>query len=229
MRDSPKRNSPKRGPTRAENAAKRPYNSFKREFEAADTNARIVAAASRHLRSPHGLKHLSLEAVAKEAGVSRLTVYNQFGSRRGLFEAVFDDRARRGGLQHIPAAMDEPDPRMALQRVVAIFCQFWYFNRKLLGHILAAGVADPQLEQSMRARNERRRKLLAVLVNRLNDAGAVPTANLEETVDVLFVLTSHAVFAGLASSGRSVETVCRLVQQLATDVVNRMGMPSASV
>jgi hypothetical protein len=34
-------------------------------------------------------------------------------------------------------------------------------------------------------------------------------------VDVLFVLTSHAVFSGLADKGRSVETVCRLVQALA--------------
>jgi AcrR family transcriptional regulator len=219
-----KRELPKPAPTPTDPGLKRQYHSFKRATDAARTHARIVSAAARHLRSPRGSKSLSLEAVAKDAGVSRLTVYNQFGSRRGLFEAVFDDRARRGGMLRLPAAMQEKDPRVALERVIAIFCEFWYFNRKMLGQILAAGVTDPQLEQSMRARNERRRKLLTVIVERLNASGVVPSVQLAETVDVLFVLTSHAVFAGLAGGGRSVETICCLVQRLAADVVTRLGV-----
>ncbi|WP_404558819.1 TetR/AcrR family transcriptional regulator [Bradyrhizobium niftali] len=52
----------------------------------------------------------SLDAVAKAANVTRLTVYNQFGSRRGLLEAVFDDIARRGRLGRLDDAVDDPDP-----------------------------------------------------------------------------------------------------------------------
>jgi len=40
--------------------------------------------------------------------VTRLTVYNQFGSRRGLLEAVFDNIARQGGLHEIADAMAMP-------------------------------------------------------------------------------------------------------------------------
>jgi AcrR family transcriptional regulator len=211
-----------RGPSRA----RRDYYSLKRETAAAKTNARIMSAAAKHLRSPHFMRSLSLESVAKAAGVSRLTVYNQFGSRRGLLEAVFDDKARRGGLNRIPAAMAEPDPQVSLLRVVQIFCEFWYFHGKPLGRILAASVADPQFDRAIRARNERRRKILAAIVARLDASGEVGSGivtcgSRDDVVDVLFVLTSHAIFSGLAIHGRSVEEVCRLVQALVLSALQR--------
>jgi AcrR family transcriptional regulator len=71
------------------------------------------------------ISQFSLEAVARRAKVTRLTLYNQFGSRRGLLEAVFDERARLGGLSRIVAAMAMPDAREALDRIIANFCDFW--------------------------------------------------------------------------------------------------------
>ncbi len=123
----------------------RNYHSDKRDADAAKTRARIVSAAAKHLRSAKGMKGLSLESVAKQAGVTRLTVYKQFGSRRGLLEAVFDDVARRGGLHRIPAAMAEPDPRVALKQLVLIFCEFWSFNTRMLGQIIGASAVDPRV------------------------------------------------------------------------------------
>ncbi len=201
---------------------KRGYRSPKRDSAAEKTRARIIAAATRQLRSAKGLQSLSLESVAAQAGVTRLTVYNQFGSRRGLLEAAFDAVAFRGGLHRLPEAMAQKDPRAALRRLVAIFCEFWYFNRRMLGQIIGAGVADPRLEQAIRARNERRRKLLAAIVRRLESAGRAPPETVDEVVDVLFVLTSHAVFAGLADKERGVEVVCRLVQDLAIRTLDRL-------
>jgi AcrR family transcriptional regulator len=206
-------------------ARKRGYRSVKRKSEAQQTRARVISAATRQLRSAKGLQSLSLESVAAQAGVTRLTVYNQFGSRRGLLEAVFDDVAFRGGLYRIPEAMADQDPRAALARLVTIFCEFWYFNRRMLGRIIGASVADPRLELAMRARNERRRKLLTVIAKRLEGAARAPQEAVDEVVDVLFVLTSHAVFAGLADKGRSVGTVCRLVQDLASRTLDRLDSP----
>ena len=74
----------------------RPYVSPKRAAAAEKTKAQVIAAAQRLLEE--GEAQMSLEAVAKAAGVTRLTVYKQFGSRRGLLEAVFDDNARRFGI-----------------------------------------------------------------------------------------------------------------------------------
>jgi len=200
----------------------RAYHSPKRDSDAERTRARIVAAAAKHLRSGKGLKSLSLEAVAGEADVTRVTVYKQFGSRRGLLEAIFDDVARRGGLHRIPEAMAEKDPISALRRIVAIFCEFWYFNRKMMAQILGAGAVDPLLEAAIRERNERRRMLIRVILKRMSGVDAVSQETFNEVVDVLFVLTSHAVFAGLEGKGRSVDTVCRIVEDLVIRAVDRL-------
>jgi AcrR family transcriptional regulator len=211
-----------RGEKREAVVGRREYRSDKRESDAAKTRARIVSAAAKHLRSVKGIKGLSLESVAKEAGVTRPTVYKQFGSRRGLLEAVFDDVARRGGLHRIADAMAEPDARVAVKRLVSIFCEFWFFNSKMLGQIIGASVVDPELERGILDRNERRRKGFATLLNRMAGADRLSAEIFEEVVDTLFVLTSHAVFSGLAINGRRVDTVCRLVQDLAIRTLDRL-------
>src|ERR1700733_4441932 len=92
----------------------RGYRSPARDAAAEKTRGGLVAAATRLLRSPTGAQRCSLDAVAKAAGVTRLTVYNIFGSRSALFEAVFDERAKRGGLEQIPDAMRLPDPSASI-------------------------------------------------------------------------------------------------------------------
>src|SRR3954468_8289445 len=103
---------------------KRSYVSHARAAGAAETRDKVVRAAIAFLRHKD-LARFSLDAVAKAAGVTRLTVYNQFGSRRGLLEAVFDEIARSGGLHRLGDAMAMPDPRAALDRVVETFSAFW--------------------------------------------------------------------------------------------------------
>src|SRR5579871_5367050 len=106
----------------------RQYQSPARAAASDRTHARIAAAAAALLRSPDGIRKFSLEAVARAAKVTRLTVYNQFGSRRALLENVFDALAERGGLHQIGLAMAEADPHAGLRRMVDIFCDFWSFD-----------------------------------------------------------------------------------------------------
>jgi AcrR family transcriptional regulator len=196
----------------------RPYRSSRRAVTAERTRARLLKAASTMLAAPDGI---SLDAVAKRAGVTRLTVYNQFGSRRALLEAVFDDMAERGGLHRIREAMTSPDPQAALQQIVVIFCDFWSIHRGALWRLHAASATDPEFEQSLRARNQRRRHLLSVLVDRMIESGAKRPEVAIELVDVLFALTSVAFFWELTAGGRKANTACRLIQALAADAVQR--------
>src|ERR671930_2519666 len=145
---------------------KRAYVSSVRSAAAAEKRDRVVEAAAKSLREDASIAHFSLETVAKAAGVTRLTVYNQFGSRRGLLEATFDDIARQGGLFDLAEAMALPDARAALDRVIDIFCAFW--NRDpAVGRLHDAIANDPEFGQALIERNERRRKLLGLLVGRM--------------------------------------------------------------
>ena len=187
----------------------RRYVSSVRTAAAAETRARVIEAAARSLREDSSIATFSLDAVAKAAGITRLTVYHQFGSRRGLLEAVFDDIAQRGGLTEIAGAMAMADPRAALDRLVKIFCAFWSRD-PAVGRLHEAMATDPEFAQALLERNERRRKTFNALVSRAAAKTASPRAQ-QDAVDMMFALTSFAMFAML-SKDRSAEEVCALVK-----------------
>ena len=62
----------------------RPYRLGRRRPAAERTRARVLRAARALLTARAGAEPFSVEAVARRAGVARMTVYHQFGSRRGL-------------------------------------------------------------------------------------------------------------------------------------------------
>ena len=196
---------------------KRNYVSTVRASAAAETRQRIVAAGAKLLRKDASIANFSLDVVAKAAGVTRLTVYNQFGSRRGLLEAVFDDIAREGGLFELASVMTMADPRAAVDRVIEIFCTFWSHD-PAIGGLNQAITTDPEFGDTLVERNERRRELLTELLSRIAGKRATKRA-VHDAVDLIFVLTSYPTFAAL-SPQRSTEDVCRLLQTTCRDVVD---------
>lgn len=198
---------------------KRNYVSSARASAAAATRERIIAAGARLLRKDASIASFSLDVVAKAAGVTRLTVYNQFGSRRGLLEAVFDDIARQGGLFELAEVMTMADPRAALDRVVEIFCSFWGHDAAI-GGLNQAIATDPEFGEALIERNERRRELLTALLSRIAGKPAAKRAVLD-TVDLIFVLTSYPTFSAL-SRQRSTEEVCGLLQRACHAAVDMM-------
>ena len=187
----------------------RSYVSSVRAAAAAEKRDRVLEAAAKLLRTDVSIASFSLDAVAKAAKVTRLTVYNQFGSRRGLLEAVFDGIARDGGLTRIPEAMAMTDPYAALDRLVEIFCEFW--SRDLaVGRLHDAMSTDPEFGEALVERNERRRKTFTVVVGRVAAKKPSPRAR-RDAVDLIFALTSYPMFAMLRRD-RSVADVCSLLK-----------------
>jgi hypothetical protein len=80
---------------------------------------------------------------------------------------------------------------------------------------------DAELEESVRARNERRRRALSVLVNRIADRKEIRAEPRKDLIDTLFAVTSFHVVAELTAAGRSAEAADVLVQSMAADAVRR--------
>src|SRR3979411_422328 len=150
--------------------ARRQYVSRVRAAAAEANGDRVIEEAARFLRS-EPISAFSIESVAKQAGVTRLTVYNQFGSRRGLLEAVFYHLARRGRPHRIGDAVVDPDPRHGLRLLVEIFCEFWSGD-PAVGRLHEAMALDSEFAQALAARNERRRRDVAPLAERPPARGA---------------------------------------------------------
>jgi len=200
----------------------RPYSSPRRAAAADETRARIVAAARSLLRGDKNMPAFSLDGVARQAGVTRLTVYNQFESKRGLLEAVFDDLAQQGGLSELPTVFAEQNADQALRRFVSVFCRFWASHRTMMPKFAAVTRLDDEIAASLKRRSERRREALTVLVGRLDRNGA--SADL---VDVLFALTSFEMFEALSVRKRTAKAVEALVLALVEQAVSRFHKTSA--
>jgi AcrR family transcriptional regulator len=192
----------------------RRYRSELRDAAVDVTRTRVMQASRRLLTGGKDLPAFSLDAVAREAGVTRLTVYNQFESKRGLLEAVFDDIAERGGLFELRSVLAEADAMASLRRVVAVFCRFWASHDRVLAKLAGMTKLDRDIAASLKQRTERRRGVLTVLVKRLA-RGRAP----DDLVDVLFTLTSFETFEALSVRQRSAAAVEALIWQLVEDSV----------
>src|ERR1700680_3222397 len=174
----------------------RPYRAGQRQSTSEATRSRIVAAARDLLSAPDQPADFTVDAAARRAGLSRMTVYYQFGSRAALLEAILDDLAMRGGMQDLPAAMQEESPHGALAAVIAIFCRFWESERLIIRRLRAMAVLDPELAGVFR--DERRRQMLEGIARRSPHAAAWSPSMLKEKIDLLQMLTSFATYDAIA-------------------------------
>jgi AcrR family transcriptional regulator len=79
------------------------------------TRAQLIAIATR-LFAEHGYEGTSIEAVLREAGVSRGSLYHHFAGKEALYEAVVEDVETKVGMQTLAAAGDATGPVDALRK-----------------------------------------------------------------------------------------------------------------
>jgi AcrR family transcriptional regulator len=180
----------------------RPYTLGKRK-ESADKNRTRVLEAAEYLLANEGMAEFSMDAVAREVGVTRQTIHNQFGTRSELIEELFDQMALRGGIAQMATAMTQTDPVQMLQRFVGVFGQFWSSQRVAIRRIRALATLDPELDRIVRARNERRRLAATRVVDLLCKRFGKPLpAERARAVDFLFAITSFEFFDSFVGNQR---------------------------
>jgi AcrR family transcriptional regulator len=187
-----------------------------RQAAANKTRERILAAA-RKLLLAKNFSEFTMEAVARAADVSRLTVYYQFDSKVGLLEELYNYIARRGEMEGLADVFRKGgDPVRMLQDFILVFALFWNSDREVIRRLHALGAIDAEIGQGLRARNERRRNGLLVIVERYcNVYPPLTPPQLPVAIDALHMLTSFETFDALAGSGRKFEEVFEIVRKLA--------------
>jgi AcrR family transcriptional regulator len=194
--------------------AAREYRLGRRQAEVDRTRYRILAAA-RELVSELGPES-SVGKVAKRAGVSRITVYNQFGSKAALLEALSAEAGPP------PAGVATGDPAADLRLRIEQACAAWAsdprLHRQLAGRALgAAGVAHGAAGV---VRNERPDHDHALAVRLAAFDRLRPGCSIKEAEDVIGTLTSFAVFDRLHKEGRrSVTAVAEILLRMASGLI----------
>lgn len=172
-----------------------------------DRTRAAVLAAARELVSAGGGSTLSLGEVARRAGVSRLTIYNRFGSRSGLLREVAGEAH---GRTLPPAANSAKDPREELRDRITAACSRWASDPALFRALPAVTPAGDPAGQRDRG-----------LAERLAGADQLrPGCSLKEAEDVIGALTSFAVFDKLHQDGRrSTAAVAEILMRLAAAIL----------
>jgi AcrR family transcriptional regulator len=192
----------------------RPYRMTRRQELMDSTRTRILSAA---LEVLVGGKRFSIDAVAKEAGVTRVTVYDRFGTREALVEATFDHLAESGGLTQLPEAFMQADPVEALKRFVVIFCGFYSIHRIALRRLHALGDLGRGIE-GQTDRNARRLHGLQVLLGRIAASGF--GSDDAEVARIAQALTSFAFVDELAGPDREPSDVAPLILTLVREAAH---------
>jgi AcrR family transcriptional regulator len=194
----------------------RPYRLGQRQATTEQTRVRIINAARELLAESSGFSGFSIDAVARQADVARMTVYHQFGSKIGLLEALSDSLAAHGGMEHLADAFRRPEPLDALDEYITVFGRFWDSDRLVTRRLRALAALDPDFEHVIRARDERRRQGLRVIVQRFVEKHGRPAPEaLDEVINVLFTLIGFECFDTLAGPTRSIQEVTPMMQRLA--------------
>lgn len=194
----------------------RAYRLGQRQATTEQTRARIIEATRELLTATDGFTGFSIEAVARQADVARMTVYYQFGSKTGLLEALCDSLASQGGMDQLRTAFMQSEPLAALAEYINIFSRFWDSDRLVTRRLRSLATLDSDFEQVIRSRDEWRRKGLEVIVRRIIEKSGQPLAGPpEELINILYTLVGFEFFDGLAGPDRRTSEVAPTVYRLA--------------
>jgi AcrR family transcriptional regulator len=176
--------------------AMRPYTTARRR-ESAETVDRVLEAAERLIKED-AFHAATMDELAAAAGVSRATVFNRFGSKLGVLEALFTRGMEGAEMAAIKDALALEDPVAALDAVVTAGCVIWEACGFVVRQLQAVAVLEPHAVALIDQQRDQQRADLQGLTRRLAKAGALrPGLSQARATAVLHMLTSLESFLWL--------------------------------
>jgi AcrR family transcriptional regulator len=182
-------------------AKSRVYRQRRRAERTARTRAQIMDAV-RGLLQEGTFHEASVEEIARVAGVARATLYQHFGSRLGLVEAICDSLAENPSMVAIQASPDLADAREALTQMIEQGMAFWDSEQSLHRHLYGLAEIDESAAEFVQRQTDDRRSVVERIVDRLVEAKAVrDEVTAAHARATLLVLTSFHTFEELRAAG----------------------------
>jgi AcrR family transcriptional regulator len=184
------------------------------------TRARILDAAS-SLIVESGYHSISLEDIAEKAGVSRRTIYDQFGSKRGVLEGIMNRIAQEGLPELLAAVREAKDPVEALRKAVPLSVAFTDRNVKMVLIFYAQAINDPDFRAAWEYAQQNRWNNLRRIVEWLAREGKLAEGwTLDHATDWLHSLTSYRLHDELVvNRGWSHEEMAQMLMRDITAVL----------
>lgn len=135
---------------------KRVYNSENRNAQAVQTRTRILESA-RKLFLSEGFESMTIEKLAKEAGVSAPTVYSLFQSKRGILFVLMDEAVPTKQIEAlVEQAKQEKSPKKRIMIAAKIARQVYDAERAEMDIFRSASVLSPEFKDLEKDKEQRR-------------------------------------------------------------------------
>jgi AcrR family transcriptional regulator len=176
-------------------ARRRRYDAPHRRAQAAGTRSRIAASAQR-LFVERGYRATTVEAIAQAAGVGTRTIYDAFGSKRGVLFALLEHFApigREDFEAEIQGARNDPEAQLNV--IVQFVVRYYAHAAEFLELLRTAASDDPDLLAVTRAGEAARRDSQREAVGHWARAGALrQNVSRKRAQDILWALTSPDLY-----------------------------------
>ena len=185
----------------------RKYEQRLRAEAAEETRQRILDAVYERLRDAP-TEQVSVDRIARMAGVARSTVYLIFGSRSGLFDAFADHLWERAGFDRLVEVVARPDARANLRDAMRVGTELWAADRDVFNALYGMSQLDPEaVGGAIQRWEDRRARGMTAQAGRHAHQGTLRAdVTPEHFAHVMWVLTSFAAFDQLyTGQGLSVE------------------------
>jgi AcrR family transcriptional regulator len=180
---------------------------------------RVLEAAERLIRED-AFHSATMDELAAAARVSRATVFNRFGSKLGVLQALFTRCVESPEMEAIREALELEDPVVALDAAIEASCAIWEAHGSIMEQLQAIVVLEPEAGAMVEQQKDEQRADLQGLTRRLARADRLRPGLGEVRVSAtLHMLTSLEAFLWLRREyGLSVrqtrETIAELAHQL---------------
>jgi AcrR family transcriptional regulator len=179
--------------------AMRPYTAA-RGRGSTETVERVLGAAER-LIGEGAFHAATMEELAAAAGVSRATVFNRFGSKLGVLQALFSRGMEGPEMAAIQEALALQDPVAALEAAVAASCAIWEAYGPVHLHLQSVAVLEPAAAALIDHQRNQQRADIRALIHRLAKTDKLrPGLSPARATATLHLLTSLESFHWLRHS-----------------------------
>ena len=144
---------------------------------------RAILDATEALLVEDGYERFSMRRLAGRCGYTAPTIYHYFGDKRGLLDAVLEERFQRV-LSRIRQIPHGGDPVQSLRQMLEVFTRFGIENPthyRLLTAPRPEDSPDPESAEALRAALEQR-------IGELYAAGRLETDDIEEAFQIIWVV-----------------------------------------
>jgi AcrR family transcriptional regulator len=196
-------------------SSSRAYRTRKRPQRSQQTRERITNAV-RELLAEGTFHESTVDEVADRAGIARATLYQHFGSRLELVDAICDTFDANPALLALRESVQLSDPEAALAETIANTVGFWSSEDAILSELYGVAAIDPAAQDLVGRQRSDRRGEMDRLAHHLRKSGSLRSGLTQpQAVALLMVLTSYGTYRELRDAELPHRKIAKTLQDTA--------------